>query len=521
VATDFPNTPDGQAEFISARHKHLADVRAGKVPAAVPQPPAAGAPQAPAADPAAQEAAEAAHAAAGPGGADPNAAQPGAPDPNAQPAGDVTPQSLAEMMTAKPALKDFFEANPDVNGPIFNMARENAKLKSIAELVPSRADAEFMADHSAALVGLKTAAMRAVDDPAMVPEVLKQFDQQFAYVNDKGEPVLTPDGKPSYAPDHKVFTNAIMDREVKGYIDRYQSEFDGLKNKVNGVYPSAQAKALDEARLENLDYAITALKVLDQIRSGEFFQEEAPQLPADATPEMRDYFERQKADLKRQRDELENRTNGQKTEARQRERTEFRAQVNADKGSIAGRIIGEQIKQAIDSGVYIPEFYLQEKARDNNGNELNVSALAARIYDQFEKTLTRPGSRSLMTVAEHEMLPVGQQSREIRSAWHKERASEIIPELVKAEIQRIQGLVEKDRAKQGNLAEARRNATGPEPVSAAGSNNLPSPMSESQLRSKAEEIAKTRDGWADASPSDKQARLVTEYNRLRRTPIKR
>lgn len=519
-ASDYPNTHDGQMQFMQARKDYKR------------QQAAAGQPGQPAAQPAGQPApkpaptAEEQQAAKGPtaepaapGGeqpVDPGKAQPGQAD------ADVTPKALADMMGETPELKALFDAKPEVKGKLFSMARKLASAEPVLDLVPTRADAEFHTGNSAALVTLKAASMRAGEDPSQVGGALDLFDQQFAVVGQDGKPVMGADGKPTYAADRQVFIDGLVNREMGGLRSRFKSEIDGLRQRL-GVSDAqleqlsvADPKTLtpDQRKLANLNYAMTAMDVMEQLRSGEFFESGLPQLPADASEEMKAWFAGEQQKLKDQREALDADKRGASKEQRAAERKTFNGQVRADMGGVAGKIIGEQIKQALEAGVYIPQFYLQQMHRDKNGQETKTTEIAVRIFEEFERELNKPGSRNFLTIAEHSLLPTNDQTRAMRKEWYQARAAEMIPGLVQKEIDRINGLVKADQTEMEKRAQRRTELVHPEPIT--GGSSLPQGATEAQIRQQAETNAAKLPEWNQASPSDKQAMILTQYHRLKR-----
>lgn len=439
-------------------------------------------------------------------------AQPGQAAPEAPPA---TPQALADLMQKTPEFGALLEQHPEVKGPIFAMARELAAAKPIAEMFPTLGDAQFAQQHAQELVGLKTLSMRAADRPETVPELLGAFDQQFQVVGADGKPVLDATGNPTYGADKTVFENALVSRQDRALLEKVNPQIEQLQQKLKtGVYPNEAARALDQKRLENLEYAQLALQVMEQVRSGEWFEQGVPEIPADATPEFKAWAEQERARLEDERKQLQQQKQGQTAEQRAQARTQFQSQVRGDMAGMVGKMIGERLKAELDAGVYIPEFVLQEMYRDpKTGQETKTSALAVRIFNQFESELTRPGSRDYLEISQHELLPENEQTRAIRREWYQKKAALRIPQLMQAEINRIQGYVKADQEKQQARQQARQQAAQPEP--ATGGSGLPQNASEQQMRTQAEEMAKKDPGYAAATPAEKQARIVTQYNRLR------
>jgi hypothetical protein len=504
--TDFPDTADGQVRFLAELKKFenaqkaapaidAAKTIADNLGAQPGEKPAEAKPAEPADKPAEK-----------PAEAKPEGEQKPADQP-------VLPKQLADLLDAKPERKAFLEADPELKAAVFSTARRLAAAEPVLELVPTRADAEFMQEHTAALVGMKTASMRMIDMPETAPQVLDMLDQQFAIVDKDGKPVLGQDGKPTYAEDRRPFLNAIVQREVDAYKQQFKTEKAALQAKLAGHYPNEAAKAADQTRFDRLELAEAWADMWDQVRTGEIFKMEAPEIPADATPEFKAWAEAEKKRLGDEAAEIDKKKNGASKEARQAERATFNASVRSDMGGIAGKVIGAEINSLIEAGVYIPEFYLQEKHVDPaTGQPTKTSAIIARVFMAFENELMRPGSRTLMEITNHELLPANEQTRQVRKDYYQRKAAELIPGLVSKEKARIEELVKADQKKIGDQLEKRRGATQQEPAT-AGNGNM-SGQTDNQLMQQAEENAKKVAGWTEANPGDKQARILTEFHKL-------
>lgn len=492
--TDFPNTPDGQVEFLKQYKEWEKAHPEGVKPA---------------------DAAPAAEAAKTPEEQALADAQPAPAKPADAPEPAATPQALAEMMEADPAFKAALEASPKAKGQIFSMARELAASKPITEIVPTVEDAKFMQEYSGHMVGLKTASMRMIDSPDSAPQFLELFDSQFQRVDGEGKPILDAAGKPTYDPDRAAVRSAIFNDEFQRVSSPIAGEIEALNTKLAGAYPSEFARQQDQQKLDNLEYAKVALEVVPQIIDGTFFEGAAPEPPADATEEQKQWFAEQKANLDRQKQELDDKKKGASKEERASQTQQFQTAVREDMGTAAGTIIHNAMKSIVDTGVYIPEFYLQEKYVDpGTGKETGTSAIGARLFLQFENELMKPGSRALMEQTQHELLPQNDQTKEIRKTWYARKAAELIPALVQKEVDRIQSLVKLDQDKQDARLKERNKVAQPEP--STGGSSLPAGASREQVLSAAEEAAKKDPGWAASSPTEKQARILTQVHRMQK-----
>jgi hypothetical protein len=498
--TDFPDTEEGSEQFLSALHKWETDHPAGEQP----KPGEAEAPKQPEAE------------------AD-------AGKPAAEPVAAPTPERLAKLIEDAPELAAALEAHPKAKEQVFEMARQLAAADPIVKMFPTVGDAEFAQQNTRELLGLKTASMRLARSPESAPQFLEAFDSAYLTVNEKGEPVLDAQGQPVYGADYRPAIEALVGREIGGYTQQFTSEMDQLKGKLaTGVYPSEAAKEHDQTRLDNLQMASDALEILEMVRSGEYFKEPVPELPADATPEMRAYFERQKAELAEQQKKLDESTAGASKQARTQQAQQFDAQVRQDAGTQAGSVITQIFKQKTEAGLYIPEFYLQEKYVDADrnsptfGQETQLPAIYMRIWNAYQREINlgpdgkpypETDSRAVMQRMQHELRPPNEQTRGTMKEWHQKQIAQRIPRLVDAEIKRIETQVKMDLTKQGERSAARAQAVQPEPRSAGSS--LPQGATDA-------EVLRQVQAQIDANPASKgwdsmemEAQRASAFHRMR------
>lgn len=430
------------------------------------------------------------------------------------PAVAATPQQLADLMQKSPEFGAFMEAHPEVKGPVFQMARKLAEAEPILAIAPTLGDAQFLQEYAASQVALKTASLRTIDNPESVPEFLNLLDSQFQQVDQDGKPKLDAGGQPIYDPDRAAVLGGIVNRELQSYATQLGTELEQLKTKLGGYYPSEAARNADQQRLDNIEYLQVALDVINQFRDGTYFETGPPELPADATEEQKAWFKQQTDELARRKQELDNERKGASKEERTAARATFSSNVRSDLGLSAGNVIATALKAVEDSGAYIPEMYKQEKYRDSSGREYNTPRLATELFIQFENELMKPGSRSAMDIAQHELLPQNDQTRQIRKDYYARKAAEMIPGMVDKAVARIQDLVKVDQSKQQARLEERRRATNPEP--ATGSSSLAAGASDAQILQAAEDAAKKLPEFAAASPRDQQAMILTQRHKLLR-----
>ena len=448
--TDFPESEDGQNEF-AMKHAEWRAKQQG------PGDQGTKGPEGEAAKPEGE---------AKPG--EPAAAKPTAPE---------TPEQWSKLMEQKPALKNLLDADPEVKEMVFAQSRQLATAKPILEIAPTVAHAEFLRDRATEMVGLKTASMRMVENPESVPEFLNLFDSSFQRLDEKGQPVLDAQGKPVYDADRQVAISGLIGRELSGYDQQFKSEMEQLQSKLQtGVYPNEGAKALDQKRLNNMLLASDAINIANMVLSGKFFEEEAPEIPADASAEFRAWAEKERKEIADRKAEAEGKQSATGKQQRAAAKAQFTAEVKNQAGADAGTMIGTQLKQLEDAGAYIPEMYKQELYRDPaTGQTSKVPALVADIWLAYEREVNlQPNGRpypetdisAVSEQAQFELLPQNAQTKAAIADWHRRQMASRMPRLVQKAVERIQNLVKLDQGKMEERAAARRQAASPEPQSA-------------------------------------------------------
>jgi hypothetical protein len=427
---------------------------------------------------------------------------------------------MAKLLEGKPERKAFLDGDPEFKAAVFETSRQMAEAKPILDMVPTVDDARFMQENTAAMVGMRRSAMLAVEDTSSLPQFFEQFDSQFAVVDKDGNPVLDAAGKPSYAADREIIVGGLVGREMERVSAELTPQIEQLKRQLaTGVYPNEAAKAMAQKQLEDMEWGAQLIGLLPAVLDGSFLKQVAPEIPGDASAEFKTWAEGERKRIDEDNAKLDEKKRDTGKETRKTERAQFESSIRGESARGAGDIIGTALKAEMDGGVYIPEFYLQEKWRDPaTGQDSNTSALAMKVFTQFEKQLRQPGSRTLMTITEHELLPRTPQTKEMRSTWYRQQAAKIIPGLVKAEVERIQQLVQVDQDKLAGQHRQRQQVAQPEPNS--GSSSLPQGLTENQLTTRAEELASKRPDWAGANRGERQALILTERKRIQRSGAK-
>jgi hypothetical protein len=455
--------------------------------------------------------------------------------PAAEPAIAPTPERLNELFKEAPEVQAALEAHPKVKEQVFEMARQLAAADPILQAIPTKADADFHIQNTNELLGLKTASMRLVRDPETTPQFLEAFDSAYMHVDEKGQPVKDAAGNIVYGEDYKPAINALVAREVGGYKKQFATEMEQLRGRLaNGVYPNEAAKEADQQRLDNLQMGSDAIEILEMIQTGDYFKENPPELPADATPEMKAYFEKQRSELAEERRKLDEKTGAVAKQDRTATAQKFDVAVRTEAGTKAGSMITTILKQKEAAGQYIPQFYLEEKYVDADrnsptfGQETTLPAIYMRIWNAYQreiglgpdgKPFPETDMRAVNEKVQYELRNPNDATKAALVEWHGKQQAKRIPRLLDAEIKRIDGLVKKDQEILGQRSAARAQAAQLEPRSAGSS--LPAGATDAEILKQVQQEMDANPearGWDDM---EREARRATRFRQLRAGGVKK
>ena len=385
--------------------------------------------------------------------------QPATEQPAAVEEGDegpaLTPEAISKLETETPELKALFDAHPAVKGQFYKMARENARLAPIGELFTNKESAQFALETSNRTVAIKTAFMQAAEDPTKIDGAFEAFSDEFAVVDDKGQPVLDAEGNKTYAPDYY----AHLDHVATGFLD---GEIAVAKEALE-----KSGSGLSERVKNHLQAVIDAASYLKEAKGKDFLDLDRPD-DIDMSPEQKEWFDKRDAELKRREEEQGIRQKTQQTAGKQKAIQEHnQASSKAIAGEFGGRldaIIGEKVA----AKVALPMFALKLV-----NPQTGVSYFAQSIWDSFIAGVKKD-PRISMDIARLETLPPGADSQRQRVEYFRqlredENSPVNITRLVNKEIAKLQKEERAERNKTATAEDKARAGVTPEPSGSAPS----------------------------------------------------
>lgn len=487
--TDYPDTAEGlldftraNTEWVQEHPEEAAKLRAQRYGEAEPEP-AAPTPEAKTADVVKQAEGEPEKKA----------------DVPAAPAAAATPAKLDEWIGKSPELKAVFDANPDLRSEIMEMARANESAKPILDIVGTPEEAQFAVEHANRLIGLQTNWMLTAEDPEMIGTAFEQTREMFKERDKDGKEILGADGKPKMAPDYHHFKRAFSKADIQEFADSAGAQVTALEQKLQGVYPNDQAKEADSEALEDAKYAKAAYDfVLYQLANQAESGSAMPALPPDATPAQKEFQKK----LEEERKSLDAQKGKTTTAERKAARAAVRKEVQTHYESGLNSRIENHVKAMKDRGEYLPEFVLTDKwINPATGKVTGLSAFGVKIYQQLtDKINGNPIHRA--TLANLEVH--GESGKEARKAEITRLQDLYVPELIQAEVERIQDGI---RAAAGEKKASAATVARVEPQSQG--TVVPGAMSSQEVRKWAETEAAKQPGFEAASPMDREAMIIS------------
>jgi hypothetical protein len=487
---DYPQTEDGMVQAIRDREE-WAEQNPQARPEGAREPGSEGAEQPADAAATAEKPAEEAAAA----------------DAAGKPAAEAAPipEALDAAFNADPALKAALDANPAARDLVMDMGRKYEAARPVLELIPTRADAEFVTTHANTMLDLRHNALLGIENPEARQGFLTGLKNQFVETDAKGQPVLDAKGQPVLGKDYDTCLRIPMATEmVTSVVAEMDATIGELQQKLKGYYPSEAEKNADQKRLDDLTddrEAAGWFGELLKMRAGGG-EEKLPPLPADATPEQRktqERLERQQAELNKQR---EAQGKGNQTAAVQR----FEGEMRVGWQTAVGKQIDDYLAAAKERGEVISDYNLNEKWIDPKTKQAqNLPRLAVTILNDFDNTVMGI-TRERNEIQRLERLgPAGRQLREANAV--RLRTTYLQP-IIQKHIKAIQ-----DGIRQSQKAEeARREKIGKvarvEPQSAATAGPQPN-LTEAQIQEKALALVQKDPKWASADESERRMMLMT------------
>lgn len=348
------------------------------------------------------------------------------------PAAAATPAKIEEWTTKSPELKAVFEKHPELQAEIMETARFAESMKQVADIVSTPEEATFAVEHAQRLVSLQTNWMLSGEDPDMIAPAWDMTVDMFKERDGEGKEVLGADGKPKLGADFKPFVRKAASNAMEEYATAAQAQIAAIEARLNGVYPNEEAKAADATTLENAKYEKAAFDfVLGKLGQ----KDDSPALPAlppNATPEQIEFQKR----LEAQQKDLDAKAGKQTTESRKTARVALDREVQDFYEAGVTKSIDSHITDMKARGEYLPDFVLNDKyINPATGKATNVSAFGAKIYLALNNKIN---SNPLHAAKLGNLQALGAGGKEARQAEITRLQNFYLPDLIKAEVTRIQ-----------------------------------------------------------------------------------
>ena len=428
------------------------------------------------------------------------------PEPTA-----ATPQALDDWTAKDPAFKAALDANPTLKGEIMATARAAEAAKPILSIVPTVEEAKFAVDNANRILTLEHKFALAPESPEMAEAAFNDFVGLFNVVDEKGQPVKAADGTPLMTESFDFLSRKLTTGALTGFTKDAKESLAALKAKVEtGVYPSEEAKAADQALLEDTDYKIKAFEYVAELLGQEDAENALPELPPDATPAQKAFQEQ----LKVQQAELNKNKQTNTRAARVQARAEFESRINTNWGNGVGEYIDNTLKAMRERGEVIPDVVLEQKYTNPvTGQVTQARAFGVLIAQEFNRKCDSIPS-VLRKKQELAALPPGPQTEALRNAENARLRELYLPDIFNAHVTRIQnGIREmsgKSQEKQQKIATVARV----EPQS-GGAPSPPTVLIGEALENAALATLEKNPEYLAASRTEKFEMLVEQKEKMR------
>jgi len=438
-----------------------------------------------------------------------------APKPEAATA--PTPAKIEEWTTKSAKLKEAFAENPELQGEIMQLARENEAAKPVLDIVSTKEEAEFAVDHANRLVSLQANWMLAAEDPEMAGTAWAQVEDMFKSRDDKGQEIKGADGKVQFDPDYKVFVGKAANVAIQEQTLGVNAKIATLKARLAGNYPSDEAKAADTEALEQAEYAKAALDFATEIINGTGAETALPVLPADATDAQKAFQKK----LEAERADLDAKSGKQTIEARKAARVALDNKVGRAWSKEVSDKLEAHINGMKDRNEYIPEFVLNDKwVNPQTGKPSGLTSFGVYCWQQLQGAIfgwVDPATKQVVggdPIARAKLAQwqaMGAAGEQARQAELTRLTNKYLPKILQTRIKEIQQGI-RDMGKKPAAAAA---GNGSQPVArvepSTAATVMPQNMPDGDLNKWAQAEAMKRPEWAGSNTQEREALIGEIY----------
>jgi hypothetical protein len=412
----------------------------------------------------------------------------------------ATPAKIDEWTAKSPELKAAFEKNPELQTEVMEMARGFEAAKAITDIVGTPEEAQFAVENANRLVTLQANWMLGADDPEAQNAAWDQVVEMFESRDDQGNPINGPDGKHQLDPDFKPFIHKAASTAIQDFTASADGQIASLQAKLQGSYPTEEARAADADALQNAQYEKAAFDfVMSKLNQPSGGSTALPALPPDATPQQI-AFQKQLEDQQR---DLDAKMGKQSVQSRKTANEAINNEVQQHYETGINQAIESHIAAMKDRGEYLPEFILSDKWINPQTNQpTKVSDFGARVYLALNAKIN---GNPLHIAKLRSLESLGARGKEARKAEVTRLTNLYLPKIIEGRVKEIQDGIRASSSKPpatplGKVARMEPQSQGTPAVST---------MDASQIRSWAEAEAAKDPGYDSMDARTREQLIIT------------
>jgi hypothetical protein len=313
------------------------------------------------------------------------------------------------------------------------MARGFEAAKAVTDIVGTPEEAQFAVENANRLVTLQANWMLGADDPEAQNAAWDQVVEMFESRDDQGKPINGPDGKHQLDPDFKPFVHKAASTAIQDFTSAADGQIAALQAKLQGSYPTEEARAADADALQNAQYEKAAFDfVMSKLIQPSGGSTALPALPPDATPQQI-AFQKQ---LEDQQKDLDAKMGKQGAQSRKAANQAINNEVQQHYETGINQAIESHIAAMKERGEYLPEFILSDKWINPQTNQpTKVSDFGARVYLALNAKIN---GNPLHAAKLRSLEALGARGKEARKAEVTRLTNLYLPKIIEGRVQEIQ-----------------------------------------------------------------------------------